>query len=243
MSKKNLSKSAIEGGRSGWNKYERRQSSKTLRAKNRGYNTKVKSLTDADEAPSAPKRKPVGKDFRDKLNPAHRWIDKQVGKNWDKVFSEICKKYDTRNLASRHIIYDHILGEIHGTGFRHFGFLSKEMHRWYIDEDGILRKGYQHRHRYSYDYAANSEWKARADAYHRENVTRQFGDKCIERHGKKYYWAHPVYMSRTIPATPFRAATTDRWISHYTRGDRVSVEDKRFIFKRGIEAVKNWIVK
>jgi hypothetical protein len=243
MSSKRLKKTVIEGGRSSYNKYERRESSKNLRAKNRDHNNKVKKLLDTEEAPPAPKRKPVRKDFRDKLSPVHRWVDKQVGKSWDKVFSDICKKYDTRNLASRHIIYDHILSDIHGTGFRQFSFLKPEYYRWYIDDDGILCKGYEHKHRYTGVYQDSPEWKKRADAFHREKMTQQFGDKCIEKHGQKYYWAHPVYMSRTIPATPFKAAITDRWISHYTRGDRVSVEDKRFIFKRGIEAVKNWIIK
>ena len=112
MSKKNLARTAIEGGRYGRNKWERRYSHRTDRAAERNYMSKVEHdveyFDDYDIKPSAP----VYKEFKDKLSPMYRWLHAQVGRKWDEVRSEVAEKFDTRTTAGRHITYDHLLSSV-----------------------------------------------------------------------------------------------------------------------------------
>jgi hypothetical protein len=56
-----------------------------------------------------PRRRKAYKSFADKLSPAARWLEARVGRPWSKVKAEILAKLDTRSLAGRHIVYDHLL--------------------------------------------------------------------------------------------------------------------------------------
>jgi hypothetical protein len=51
------------------------------------------------------------KEFSDLLGPLRRYLRKQVGRPWDKVWSEISRTLDTRSLSGRHIL-DHIGWEV-----------------------------------------------------------------------------------------------------------------------------------
>jgi hypothetical protein len=51
----------------------------------------------------------LNKDFSDNLSPLKRWADAQVGRKWDKVFSEIKKNFP-RNKLNDHLIYTHLIG-------------------------------------------------------------------------------------------------------------------------------------
>lgn len=46
------------------------------------------------------------KEFTDLLNPLRRFLDKNVGRPWNKVYSEICEVADRRSLAGWHLL-DH----------------------------------------------------------------------------------------------------------------------------------------
>src|SRR5688572_27314763 len=63
------------------------------------------------------------KDFSDLLGPLRRYLRKQVGRPWDKVWSEIAQTLDSRSLTGLHI-FDHIRWEV-------------EQEAW-IGEDGRL---------------------------------------------------------------------------------------------------------
>src|SRR5207247_5947029 len=63
------------------------------------------------------------KDFSDLLGPLRRYLRKQVGRTWDKVWSEITQTLDSRSLTGQHI-FDHIRSEV-------------EQEAW-IGEDGRL---------------------------------------------------------------------------------------------------------
>jgi hypothetical protein len=66
------------------------------------------------------------KDFSDVLGPLRRYLRKQVGRPWDKVWSEITQTLDRRSLTGQHI-FDHISWEV-------------EQHAW-VDSDGrVYRK-------------------------------------------------------------------------------------------------------
>ena len=51
------------------------------------------------------------KDFSDLLGPLRRYLRKQVGRPWDKVWSEITQTLDSRSLTGQHI-FDHIRWEV-----------------------------------------------------------------------------------------------------------------------------------
>lgn len=63
------------------------------------------------------------KEFSDLLGPLRRYLRKQVGRPWDKVWSEITRTLDSRSLTGQHI-FDHIRWEV-------------EQEAW-IGEDGRL---------------------------------------------------------------------------------------------------------
>ena len=63
------------------------------------------------------------KEFSDRLGPLRRFLRKQVGRPWDKVWSEITWTLDSRSLTGQHI-FDHIRWEV-------------EREAW-IGEDGRL---------------------------------------------------------------------------------------------------------
>jgi len=162
MSTKRLSKTAIEGGRRGFNKWERRHSHAEVRAEERDYLKQVMADADlADEVEIGEKR-PIMKEFSDKLNPMYRWLESQVGRPWDEVRSEIFTKFDTRTTAGRHITFDHLLRQVTDTqsGFDKRGrmvepnipVVSHDGRRrsyfsfadYYVDQSGILCKAPTH---------------------------------------------------------------------------------------------------
>ena len=51
------------------------------------------------------------KEFSDLLGPLRRYLRKQVGRPWDKIWSEITRNLDSRSLSGQHI-FDHIGWEV-----------------------------------------------------------------------------------------------------------------------------------
>lgn len=47
------------------------------------------------------------KDFGENLNPLWRYLQKQVGRNWDAVYAEICEHMDRRSAVGGHI-FEHL---------------------------------------------------------------------------------------------------------------------------------------
>jgi hypothetical protein len=159
LSRKNLSRTVIEGGRRYFNSYSRRSSHGTARARTRDWLAHVaEDLDDAEGSDPRPARR-VGKDFHDKLGPAQRWLDAQVGRPWNKVYSELRTKFDSRTLAGKHIVDDHMIGMV-----RQFD----EPTRWHwahrqlvVDRYGILRSPAQYRRSYNNLRSAAEMWAAK----------------------------------------------------------------------------------
>lgn len=85
-----------------------------------------------DAEDHGPRRAPItrrhqygwnAKEFSDLLGPLRRYLRKQVGRPWDKVWSEITRHLDSRSLSGQHI-FDHIQWEV-------------EQHVW-LSSDGSL---------------------------------------------------------------------------------------------------------
>lgn len=49
------------------------------------------------------------KEFTDHLSPLKRWVEAQVGRNWDKVYSEIRKYLPNTNKQNHHLIDTHLM--------------------------------------------------------------------------------------------------------------------------------------
>jgi hypothetical protein len=52
------------------------------------------------------------KDFTDKLGPLKRWLNAQVGRNWDRVYSEIKQAFPNTNKQNHHLLDTHLLGYV-----------------------------------------------------------------------------------------------------------------------------------
>ena len=111
MSTKNLARTVIEGGRGNTN--ARRFSHARHRRKVRQLLQPRHSDEDWDRI-SMPVLPWEGRWFSDKLSPAERWLFSQVGRQWDHVWSELMRTFDTRTTAGRHIVFCHLLPSVKG---------------------------------------------------------------------------------------------------------------------------------
>lgn len=161
MSKRNIARTAIEGGRA---KHCREMEHDYTVSERREVTIKLRKIAVDPELADEFFVEYRGADFdqfefADKLRPVKRWICSRVGRPWSEVYSEICTKFDKRSLAGRHII-DHIHGwiDIYGEGPRHYRYPVYKDDDWrtkviigwkwktyftydyVIDEDGILRE-------------------------------------------------------------------------------------------------------
>lgn len=134
MATKNLARTVIEGGRSRYNKYDRRYSNRQVRQRVRAYARRLWFDIEEAQYEAVPRRRPVYRDHRDRLAAAERWMASFVGTPWDLVRSEIARRFDTRTIAGQHIVFDHLLPSVRGSGCD-----GHSHHRWLVDGAGILR--------------------------------------------------------------------------------------------------------
>ena len=148
MSKKNLSRTVIEGGRYTGNKWDRRNSHAEERAQLRNYLKEIEHDPENYDEYDVEPLQPVHKGFKDKLSPMYRWLQSKVGRPWDEVRSEVTKEFDTRTVAGRHIVYDHLLSsvQLNKEEYRYYWrgsydeTTSYSDHDYYVDEEGLLQK-------------------------------------------------------------------------------------------------------
>ena len=133
MSTKNLARTSLEGGRHHFNSWARRQSNVTVRHAARALSASIKNDDDATDA-LYPKRKSVWRSFDDKLAPAFRWLERQVGRPWNKVRAELTARFDTRTTAGRHILFCHLLPSVQKPSRHH-----SRHQPVYVDRHGLLQ--------------------------------------------------------------------------------------------------------
>lgn len=141
MATKDLARTVIEGGRSSFNRFDRRLSNAEVRAAWRVTQAMIMQSADADGV-LYPLRRHVYRDFHDKLAPAERWLARQVGRPWNAVRSDLFARFDARTTAGHHILFDHLLADVN------LGDPARD--RWadfFVDAQGILRRA-RERHRY-----------------------------------------------------------------------------------------------
>lgn len=152
MATKDLGRTPLEAGNTAEYHSVRREVRRLARHEAKAYCARVArdpEYSDETPAPPAPeRRRPNGcwtVDMHDdRIGPVKRWIHRQVGRLWDDVYSEIRSRFDTRTLAGRHIVEQHLLGYVDTDG--------SSLHSYrdlYVDADGVLRErdtGYRHAH-------------------------------------------------------------------------------------------------
>jgi hypothetical protein len=73
----------------------------------------------------------------DRLAPLHRYLDRQVGRPWNDVWSEICAHADRRSLRGFHLRNGHVQHEVDPRDMRDVG---RGWYGYYIDDRRLLRK-------------------------------------------------------------------------------------------------------
>ena len=124
----------------------------------KGYSKHLKRCLDAGDSPPVcegiMRRHRRTKFFNEHLAPLRRFIDANVGRPWDKVYSEICRHVDRGNVVQKHILthlFQYVTvhtvlidGEPCRADGREYGDplrTSVRYHRWYVcPKSGLLRK-------------------------------------------------------------------------------------------------------
>lgn len=197
MSRKNLSKSVIEGGRHRGNKWDRYNSHAEERARLKNYlQDVIHDLENYEEYDVEPIQH-VYKEFSDKLGPMYRWLQSQVGRLWNDVRSDAFKKFDIRTTPGRHIIHDHLLRSVQTgpeTGYHFYSVpgdetVSYSNHDYYVDAEGILcKKHYLGRRKYR-----SEERNPQIDT---NRLTNWLGSRIVGRMGEKLFWFVPAGKSK-----------------------------------------------
>jgi len=106
--------------------------------------------------PNKSSMKPKGKhswhkkELNEYLKPLVRYLRKNCGRPWDKVYSEICENMDRRGVVQDHI-FQHLFeyvelnpifreGSPHSTGYGGLRRLYKSGWSFYVDNSGLLKE-------------------------------------------------------------------------------------------------------
>lgn len=136
MATKNLARTAIEGGRLRNDEHFR------TRAERQQARVYCDPANDFEARPAPRRDKGLGSSFTDHLKPIERYLRANAGRPWNKVYSELCKRFDRRTLRGQHILEGHIT--------RHMVVLPPGCNGWlwvkypptsgaWVDAHGILR--------------------------------------------------------------------------------------------------------
>lgn len=180
MSTKNLARTVIEGGRTGFSRFARRHS----HAVERRRSHQIEHLLRASLTPESayfPPLEQAWRDFDDKLGPARRWLRSQVGRPWDKVRSDLLARFDTRTTAGRHIVFDHLLREV-----EHEASSFSRSHDFWISAHGILRHEPYNRQRY------RDLQRARRLPEPEATLREWLGARRVATQGSRLYWLVPT---------------------------------------------------
>lgn len=229
MATKNLARTVVEGGRTGHSKFERQCFMRQERRATRNFLRLVRQDQLYFEERPVPIRQRAYKSFADKLSPAYRWLDSRVGKEWDQSHSALFRKFDTRTIAGRHIVFSHMLSSVNSASDDH-AFFRYSQPKYIVDSNGVLTHGRRHRHEvYERDLKSYephiSEWRK---------------NRHIIQHGKYFFWLVPVVQNGSIGGS---------WVlARFRQEKKFSAEEKSYfqslsekaqkeLLKLGLEAI------
>lgn len=184
MSTKDISRSALEGGRASRNKDDRNESHRRERANAREWLGRAKLDSELYDNTNPETRPKVSKEFTDKLNPCYRWLASRCGRPWSEVFKEIKTTFDTRKLSAWHIVNQHMITEVRGAGTTSDAAplrLGWRHQRFEIDNDGILRDLGKYRQKSADKYEGPS----------RKEVLATANGRGVIDYGAYQFWAEP----------------------------------------------------
>ena len=186
MSTKDISRSAVEGGRYSYNKFERNESHRHERARAKVWLDKVRLDAEAAEGSDPVPRNKVHKGFTDNLGPCYGWLASRCGSRWDDVRSKLAGTFDTRKLSAWHIVNQHMLTEVEGAGTTSDALGRFRSQRFWIDDEGLLQDRGKRFYRQSAKavYTGPSEAAVRAYADDRKVISGLYG-------GGTPWWALP----------------------------------------------------
>ena len=223
MSTKNLARSIIEGGRTKGNKWDRRFSNAEERAHLRNYMQEVRQDPDNYEEYDIEPRSTVYKVFDDKLGPIYRWLNRQVGRPWDEVRSDVSKTFDTRTTAGRHIVHDHMLTSVQiGPEFpRYYSSppedptTSYSDNDFYVDDDGILQKK---------RYLGRRRYRDPVPAFDTKQISNWLNGRIVGKVGNKLFWFVPATKSKK------RGGYSHIWATEWHRGSYYADPGPQFLY-------------
>jgi hypothetical protein len=164
MATRNLARTVVEGGRSGYSKLARKVRNRTerrLRFDEEGNIVRGKE------------HRSGGRGFADRLAPLERWLAHHLGRGWNNVYREFCERFDRRTMKGWHL-EEHLLGSV---GQDRFG-----QGTFYVDPRGILRRE-PRRRRSAWPAGVVSEYTALRWAAGRQVIV----------HGEALFWtARPI---------------------------------------------------
>lgn len=167
MSTKDLARTAIEGGRCGHYQMEVAAEAAGERAAARAFLRRAAREPDAADDLVDPRRRPVRACFSDKLSPVHRYLDRNCGRPWDKVRSELFARFDIRTTPGRHILFDHVLRDVEDE--------ARWRPRFVVDRHGLLRK-------------ASRQQRTRRTWFDERPVFTWLAGRRVSRAGDRFAW-------------------------------------------------------
>jgi hypothetical protein len=186
MATKNLARTVIEGGRSRRNKFERRHSNRRERRKASVLFHQLRLDPELADEIDAPPREPIPRSHADRLGAAERWLASFVGRPWSEVRGAIARRFDTRTIAGQHIVFDHLLPSVSGSGCARAWWPS-----FVIDRAGRLQRAPERprssRPRLPYHVRQRC---------HRE-LARWARGRRVGKRGRYWYWFEPAGLVET----------------------------------------------
>lgn len=227
MSKKNLSRSILEGGRHSGNKWDRRDSHRKERQYGKRFTDYAINDEEMGDGRVARARNRVYKGFDDKLAPIYRWLRSKVGEPWNDVYSELRSKFDTRTIAGKHIVQDHVLSSVQ---------IGEDINDWrggryfVVRQDGILNLGDKNRWQKTYPKDPHEDLKKIGG----NALLRWAGSLKVMDYGAVQYWAVPIdlawrecndryciYDHRTATKTKLMDARHNSWWARVNNAEKV----------------------
>lgn len=182
MATKRLARTVIEGGRAHYNKFERNHSHRKRRARDRAVLHALLRDPESWAETALQPIDPVPKWFFDRLGVAQRWLRARVGQPWRDVEGMILRTFDTRSLAGRHIVFDHLLPTAWEAS------RSLEL-RWtvnrgwfFVDDRGLLR--------FDGRRIRSTRWSSPQGSC--RDARRFVGERLVARIGSALYWLEPT---------------------------------------------------
>ena len=185
MTTKNLARTVIEGGRTGYYKAEVHKRSGQERAKSRVFLRALALDPESLDDSPAPARRPVTPSFDDKLNPIYQFLDTRVGRPWDATRSELFKKFDTRTTPGRHVLFDHLLRSVCQDPGAPLDAPHRRYTSYFVDTRGVLHKEERRRYR-----GSGFRWTDLGP------VAAWLSGRKVGRAGASFFWFLPTCRAR-----------------------------------------------